>query len=695
MLARSARHASSAAAATSGGATPRRPSFRSPSPRLGTESHLHEPAASQAHAERTGEAASPPHQLPPAAASRSARTLQPGYAARRLAEPRDSPGPTPETLHAPRLTMEPQGGDPSSLLTGAGQLDGANPPGGPGESAPPTRAPPPPLPPNTTPPQAEPQGSAGVTIPSKYWCTKQGPSVCVRPSGHSGKCAVKFASEEQRNAKLLRYFLPWRQEELCRANGDPTDSSDEDDEEEEGAAGAAAGSALALTAMPPEATAQDLQRQVVAQQAQLAAQQAMLNDMTTRVRQLEVHKGPSSTEQAAHALAASGAAGAVAMAMPAAAAPAGSADPRMDLLCSLLQPETSAAAAAVPAGGHPGLLGGQLGAGGTAGGAVGGRPFIADPSQVTNTTAATIPGLNAAANQLVAAHSHLNVPSALPIPITGFGPPSGGAGAPTSGGQPQGELGWMWGMAGAVGSEAVPPQAVLPEHVAALPAYGLPTQETALTLSIGLNNETTLRPAALPTGAKRHLPPAQLVQAIPNYAAYLNAGLKVCQTLAMHGYSQAGMQQFQGVMLHLAQRITHSDEVEWGMFLELDRTLRLIQHAYRLRWDHEGGHICTAQCNDFMSQIAGRHAALAVQASSASGRPPRPPKVPTQGKQFRSNQGSEQGGSTAQPPANECGQWWRGGKCSFGARCKFEHVCRTCGSTEHGTGQCAARRAAR
>lgn len=582
--------------------------------------------------------------------------------------------------------MEPHSSDPDGLPAGAERLHEENPPGGSGGP------PPPPLPPTTSPTPPEPRGSAGLTIPSEYWCMKHETGVCVRPRGHSGKCAVKFGSEGERNTRLLRHLVAWHAEQERQGltnGGQPSD--DEEEDEEEGATGGSGGGASALTALPPQASTQDLQRLVAAQARELAGVQAQLS-------RLLANFGTSSSAQTAHGAAGpAAAAGVVAVAAPTAAGAASGADLRLDLLSSMLsQPEAAAAAAGaitLPAA-LAGGLGGISGSG-PAGGAGSSRPFIPDPSQVTNATAATIPGLNAAASQLMAAHSLINVPSALPIPISGFGPSTGGPGAPAPGGQALGGFGVGWGAGGPAGSEAVPPQPVLPEHVAGLPAYGLPTQETALTLSVGLNNETTLRPASLPTGVKRHLAPAQLVLAMPSYASYLSAGLKVCQTLAMHQYSLVGMQQFQGVMLHIAQRINHPDPVEWGMFLELDRTLRLIQHAYRLRWDHEGGYICTAHCNDFMSQIAGRHAALAVQASAQ--RPLRAPKAPPQSKPFRSNPGGEQGGgaAAAQPPANECGQWWRTGRCSFGARCKFEHVCRQCGSTEHGTGQCPARRGAR
>lgn len=512
------------------------------------------------------------------------------------------------------------------------------------------------LPPADPPPGSGPPRPQALPIPSNFWCTKH--RECIRHAGHSGKCALKFDSEESRTSN----FAKWHAQHSLAAADDS--SEDEVDTEIAGGAALAAfpcggregGGAPALTALPLEAA-------TFAQR--LAALEAAVTGFTAPNR---VVAGTTAVEAARAGVPPAGG--------MAAAAEGLAADQRLQLLNSLQ----------LLSGSAPRQGSAQLGGGGPAqqGASSAGLPFIPDPAPITNATAASIPGLDAAATQLTAAHSHLSVPSAVPIPIAGFGPANGGA-APWAGGQGGLGGGWDWGLGVAHGSEAVPPQPVLLEHVAGTPAYGLPTQETTLQLSLGLNNETVLRPAGLPA-SKRALTAAQLAQAIPNYADYLDNSLKVCRVLGMHGYSMAGMPQFQGAMLQLAQRLNHSDPEEWGAFLELDRTLRSIQHAYRLRWDHEGGYISSPRCQEFQALIAGRHAALAV-------RGPRPPKQPQPNpnpKPFRPHAGGEQKGAGPAPTDTDCKQWWRAGRCSFGARCKFEHVCRLCNSREHGTGQCPA-----
>lgn len=521
-----------------------------------------------------------------------------------------------------------------------------------GESSPP--------PPDSERPAEPPRGPAtqprSLPIPSNFWCTKH--SECVRPAGHSGRCALKFDSEETRTQKLLSNFAKWQ---VQQAEADNTSDEEADDAGEGEAAlaappggGRGSGGAPALTALPPE-TSTFAQR--------LAALEALVRGGS----------GPNRLGAAGGAAAVAAPAGLPPTVVAAAAAGAPASDPNLRLLDSLLMGGAPQLGSALPSGGGPA----QQGPGG------GGFPFIPDPAPVTNATAASIPGLDAAATQLTAAHSYLSVPSAVPIPIAGFGTTASGAG-PRAGGQ--GGLSWDWDLGVARGSEAVPPQPVLLEHVAGTPAYGLPTQETTLHLSLGLNNETVFKPAGLPA-SKRSLTGAQLAQAIPNYAEYLQDSLKVCRVLSMHNYSLAGMPQFQGAMLQLGQRVNHSDTQEWGMFLELDRTLRSIQHAFRLRWDHEGGYISYPECQQFLALIAGRHAALAVRGP----RPTKQPQPAPDPRSFRPHAGGEQKGVGPAPTDADCKQWWRAGRCSFGARCKFEHVCRLCLSKEHGTGQCPAR----
>ena len=107
-----------------------------------------------------------------------------------------------------------------------------------------------------------------LPIPSNYWCLRD--ARCVRPAGHSGRCSVVHASEEAKQAKLLRNVVAH-----FAKNETPAGDSDEEAEEEEEEAGPAPPTARvpaaraggtdsgpALTALPPTSVLQDMQQQL-------------------------------------------------------------------------------------------------------------------------------------------------------------------------------------------------------------------------------------------------------------------------------------------------------------------------------------------------------------------------------------------------------------------------------------------------
>lgn len=331
------------------------------------------------------------------------------------------------------------------------------------------------------------------------------------------------------------------------------------------------------------------------------------------------------------------------------------------------------------------------------GGAPSGVPFIPDPSGITNTTAASVPGLDAAAAQVAAANSTLNLNASFPIPAAGFAAATSGPANFAAGGS---GVVWGYGVGESIGTESVPAAPVLPEHVAGHPGFGAFVQETQVQLLMGPNNETIVRQAALPGGGRKLKSAAELAQAIPNYPSYLQAHAKVCQALHLQGCSVAGMAQFQETMLNLAGMICHSDSAEWALFLELDRTLRLKQHAYRRRWDYERGCISQPDCSQFTAQIAGRHAALEAAAAAAPrGQGPGKGlgKLPPYRRDSRQQGGGRrpsQAAHIAQPKGTDCKQWWYNGTCTFGNKCKYAHTCALCSSSAHGTAQCPTGRPA-
>jgi len=322
-------------------------------------------------------------------------------------------------------------------------------------------------------------------------------------------------------------------------------------------------------------------------------------------------------------------------------------------------------------------------------------PFVPDPSQVTNSTAGAVPGLDAAAMQLAAGHSTLNLNSSVPIYAAGFGaaPPAPAHAHAQPGEQLQAASGVFYGFGESMGSEAVPLQPLLPEQVVDRPGFGAISPETQMQVVIGFNNQPVMK--AMPPASKKLKGAEELVALIPNYSAYLLAHEKVCQGLHLHGFSVAGMPRFQRVMLQQAALINHNDSVEWGMFLVLDQLLRLKQHAYRRRWDFADGYLSLPDISAYQAQVAGRKAALEAQKGrggpSSHLKPPRPP-----GNKFRNHQGGEPAGGAAGPQptdGTDCKQWWWSNKCTFGSKCKFAHVCRTCNSTSHGTAHCSSQRA--
>ncbi|KAL4419368.1 hypothetical protein ABPG75_005870 [Micractinium tetrahymenae] len=219
-----------------------------------------------------------------------------------------------------------------------------------------------------------------------------------------------------------------------------------------------------------------------------------------------------------------------------------------------------------------------------------------------------------------------------------------------------------------MGAEAVPPQPLLPEQVVGHPGYGAIAPEQPLQIVVGFNHETVVKSASLPAARRRVKGADELAQLIPNFATYLEATQKVAQALQQNQFCTAGMQLFMQRMLSLAATINHSDVVEWGMFLVMDRTLRLMQHAFRRRWDFEGGHISRDVTLQFRAQVEERHAALQAQATPWA-RPSNTGKLPRSSKPFRSREGGEPGGGAAGPqPAEgrDCKQFWFGGKCTFG-----------------------------
>ena len=204
-------------------------------------------------------------------------------------------------------------------------------------------------------------------------------------------------------------------------------------------------------------------------------------------------------------------------------------------------------------------------------------------------------------------------------------------------------------------------------------------------LVMGHNNVPILKPTSQPAGSRKLKSRGELAEALPDFAEFMRAHAKVCQVLSLAGHSLAGMPLFQENMVRLAGHISHADKAEWAMFLELDRTLRLKQHAYRRSWGHAGGLICPVTCSAFVSQMAGRHAALATAPQRHTPRLPgaqREPRLP-----FRPTKGGADTG-TAPGEGKDCKKWWFTGTCSFGKKCKYNHTCATCGSSSHGTAQC-------
>lgn len=474
----------------------------------------------------------------------------------------------------------------------------------------------------------------GLSIPDGFQCTRK--AACVKPAGHIGRCKTKFATEEERRQALQAHVSAF-----LAAGG-----SDSDSEDDTPAAGRRGPGAAALAP-----STQDILLDIQQQLAQLT---------TTMGLQQQVISGLAG-QQAGQGVASGSSLATLPQQGPTAVAPP--------------SPHPSLAGAAAPA-----ALQQQLES------LLGNNPFATDPSAFTNATAGQLPGLNAHAQQVAAAAGTMPLHTTVPIPITGIGASPGvSVSAP-------GECGV--GGFDTTGRTAVrvPPQPILVEQVAAQPSFmGAFQQETRLQWVIDVRGQQVLRPAAAPLpGGHKLKSGAELGGLIADYSAYMEAANRVTQILQLHAYSTEGMQQFHAAMLQLARHVNHSDKEEWVMLLELERTLRLTQHALQLSWGHEGGYIDREACMAFRAAVAGRQAALKAASAAPQRRLPQGSSKP--GSTFRASAGTQQGagGSRAGPQpdrSKHCMQFWRTGTCTF-KNCRFPHECATCGSSEHGTAQC-------
>ena len=292
-----------------------------------------------------------------------------------------------------------------------------------------------------------------------------------------------------------------------------------------------------------------------------------------------------------------------------------------------------------------------------------------NPTGVTNATAGEVAGLNAVAEQLLAAANAMPLATTVPIPLTGQHTV---AAAAPPGGYEQ--------------AVVVPLSPALPEHFSEVDRYSSLRRETTVHLVTDpLTGATRLvtggaqSSQSTGSGGKALKAPDALAKCLAGFPAYCLADQLVETALTAGAYTVAGYSTFRQAMLRLAKRVNCTSADDWRDFLVLDRTLRLIQHQERLPWTHEGGHMDNNEVTIFVSMVAAR---------AATGRM-RP--QPRQATTFRQASTTASNSSEQPDRSRDCFQFWHNGPqgCKHGKACKFEasHKCKVCGSSAHGTAQ--------